>query len=145
MYFFLWPLVEHSIVLIEHRFSISCPYESDIELGVTHASRYTDGIIFGANNHKGKLLLQFFEKTQYWPKKVIFLNDKLSNLTPVADELEPRGIEFVGLRYAAEDERKKQFDKQTANDLLYEYKKKLGIVPLERPKNENRNNRSATT
>jgi len=114
-------------------FSFSCPWPHDIDLGITHASKYTDGIIFGANNHKGKLLNQFFEKTDFWPKKVIFLNDKLSNLKPVEEQMEKIGIEFVGLRYAAEDDRKKQFDAQVAESLLYEYKKKLGIVPLIRP------------
>jgi len=44
--------------------------------------------------------------------------------------MELLGIEFIGLRYSAEDERKKEFDAQIAADLLYEYKKKLGIVPL---------------
>ena len=62
---------------------------------------------------------------------------KLSHLKQVESKVEAAGIEFIGLRYCAEDKRKKQFNPKMAEKLLYEYKKKLGIVPLVRSKKIN--------
>jgi len=115
-------------------FSITCPCNQDLDLGITHRARHSEGIIFGANNQKGELLLQFFEIIGYWPEKIIFLNDKRSHLLQVSTKVEPLGIEFIGLRYSKEDERKKEFDPEIAAELLYDFKMKRGLVPLKKEK-----------
>jgi hypothetical protein len=113
-------------------FSEHNPYQHDLKLGLTHAARYTDGILFGANNKKGELLMQFLDIIAYQPKKIIFVNDKHSHLETVEHQVESRGITFVGLRYSAEDARKAAFDPVVADQLLEEFKRNLAIIPLKR-------------
>ena len=36
-------------------FSVSSPYDNDLDLAITHAGKYSGGIIFCANNNKGKI------------------------------------------------------------------------------------------
>lgn len=127
-------------------FSVSSPCDHDMDLGVTHAAKYSEGILFGANNDKGKIMLQFFERTGYWPKKIIFLDDKQSHLEPVKKIAEQRGIPFIGLRYCAEDKRKKEFDPVVADQLLNEFKMKLGLAPLKKENDDKtRNNRNSAS
>lgn len=111
-------------------FAQNAPCDHDLALGLTHTACYTNGIIFGANNNKGKILLQFLDTIGYQPKKIIFVDDKRSHLESLERAIEYRGIRFVGLRYSAEDERKTQFDPILADKLLEEFKIKLAILPL---------------
>jgi len=70
---------------------------------------YEDGILYSDGYHKGRSLLHFFKQSSFWPKKVIFIDDKLSWVTQL-DVLESEGIEYLGLRYAGADKYVSNFD-----------------------------------
>ena len=64
---------------------------------------YTDGVLFTSGSHKGKALWRLFALLDYYPTKVVFINDKDSHLAPVEETLQEKGIPFIGLRYSASD------------------------------------------
>lgn len=113
-------------------FAKNPPATSEFSLGITHKAYYSDGILFGANNNKGTLLLQFFDDIQYHPNKVVFVDDKRSHLEAIESATQSRGITFVGLRYSAEDGRKASFDPGQAEQLLQEFKINLAIIPFKK-------------
>ena len=63
------------------------------------------GILFTDNTHKGEALRKWLARIGYRPKKVLFVNDKLSHLKPVEEVCLEEGIGFVGLRYGYLDEK----------------------------------------
>ncbi len=71
---------------------------------------FFDGVLFTNGTHKGKTLLNFCERNQLYPKKIVFINDKLSHLKEVELSCYENGIEFIGLRYAYSDKKKSSFD-----------------------------------
>lgn len=90
--------------------SISSPCREDHFLTQNgHGILFRHGILFSSGTHKGEALFQFFEKIQYEPKKIIFLNDKETHLREVERSADQRGVEFIGLRYSYSDARKAAF------------------------------------
>lgn len=80
--------------------------------------RYSKGIMFCSGNSKGKTLLSLFEATDFWPNKVIFVDDKMKYLESVEKELAEAGInDFIGIRYGFLDEQVKNF-KLDVNEFL---------------------------
>lgn len=129
------PLVDRTQQELERMgifFSKTAPYTHDLALGITHAARYSNGIIFGANNDKGKLLFQFLDTVGYQPKKIIFIDDKSSNVQILERVVESHGIAFVGVRYSHEDVRKTIFDPAVADQLLQEFKERMALSPLKK-------------
>lgn|GEM_PF-3822343 len=70
--------------------------------------RYKNGILFCGNNSKGTKLLEFLGASNYLPKLIIFIDDKLKNITDVKKSIdqfnEARTIQnritFLGIRYS---------------------------------------------
>ena len=64
--------------------------------------RFDQGIIFvngGADMYtKGDVLNAFFLYSRFVPKKVLFVDDRYSNLEAVEKAL-PEGVEFIGFHY----------------------------------------------
>ncbi len=73
---------------------------------------FRNGILFTAGTHKGTAFLRLFEGQL--PKKVIFINDKKSDLAQVEEICEQMGIPFLGLRYGFLDEKVKNFSEELA-------------------------------
>lgn len=71
---------------------------------------YSNGIVFCNGNNKGAMLLEFLKKIDYRPKKIIFVDDKMSNVLSVEKAVKQKGIEFVGIRYSRFDDKVKKFD-----------------------------------
>lgn len=71
---------------------------------------FEEGIVFAnksiSKTSKGESLLAFFKYSGFYPKKVIFIDDKLKNLKSVSNVLEKEGIEFVGFEYTKARNRK---------------------------------------
>lgn len=59
------------------------------------------GILFTGHVDKGKVLTEFLESNHLHPKRIIFIDDKLSNLQSVEHALSDHNIEFNGLEYTA--------------------------------------------
>ena len=64
-------------------------------------SLFKNGILFLGNekNTKGDLLVKFLTKVQWKPEKIIFIDDKMSNLTSVKLALKKEKISFQGYHY----------------------------------------------
>lgn len=71
---------------------------------------FEEGIVFAnksiSKTSKGESLLAFFKYSGFYPKKVIFIDNKLKNLKSVSSVLEKEGIEFVGFEYTKTRNRK---------------------------------------
>lgn len=82
----------------------------DLVLSMKDPSFYKQGILFGGNNDKGQVLNYFFKTMKYYPKKIIFIDDKMKNLLSVEKAVSACGIPFVGIRYSGSDARVKNFN-----------------------------------
>jgi hypothetical protein len=93
----------------------SAPSSCDHYLTVgEHGVLFRGGILFTSGSHKGKALFGFLDQLGYFPKRIVFINDKASHLRSVEETAQERGIEFIGLRYAYSDAKKAAFDKKIA-------------------------------
>ena len=60
---------------------------------------YKQGILFCLQENKGAALSAFLEQIKWYPKKIVFVDDKIFNLESVETALKPKNIEFIGLHY----------------------------------------------
>lgn len=86
-----------------------------LDVQLTHTSRYYKGVLFGNRNCKALALLKFFELINYWPKLVIFVDDKAHNIEVVETALTEKNIPVVGIRYGRLDHKVENFDPVAAN------------------------------
>jgi len=98
----------------------------DLVLPMQHPCFYKQGILFAGNNDKGKALNCFFNIMNYYPKKVVFVDDKMKYLLAVEKALEELNIEFCGIRYSGCDERVKNFDPVKAEQQYRELRERNG-------------------
>lgn len=70
-----------------------------LDLTLDDKGIYHHGIIFGANNDKGKILLHCLKQLDHSPEKIIFVDDKEKNIKSVERAAQQAGIEFIGLHY----------------------------------------------
>ena len=89
-------------------------------------SEYFDGVFFANLEPKGNYLLHLFEKSSKRPEKVIFIDDKLSQVESVADALTKLGIPHECYLYSATDEKGKAFNPLIANIQLYYFYESKG-------------------
>lgn len=77
---------------------------------------FKNGILFlgDEKNTKGSLLIQFLEKMQWKPKKVIFIDDKMPHLISVETALNEAKISFQGYQYKGVEQLPKEFDEEIA-------------------------------
>lgn len=95
---------------IDIHFSIPHISQEDLVLPMPHPCFYKNSILFGGNNDKGEALIAFFHWMNYYPTKVIFIDDKLKYLLAVEKALKHYNIEFIGIRYSGCDDRVHNFD-----------------------------------
>lgn len=60
---------------------------------------YSHGIIFTDHTPKGPYLARFLKLMDLHPKKIVFIDDSLSQIQSVEQTVESLGIEFSGLHY----------------------------------------------
>jgi hypothetical protein len=82
----------------------------DLVLPMKHPCFYKQGVLFGGNNDKGRVLTSFLKIMNYHPKKIIFIDDKMKHLVAVEKVAKTRCLPFVGIRYSKCDEKVKNFD-----------------------------------
>lgn len=98
----------------------SAPVHHDVFFHNQRGCLFRGGILFTAATHKGRALFRLFERIDYHPKSVLFINDKYANLREVEETCEERGIPFIGLRYGYLDNKVKNFRKDIA-DVQFEH------------------------
>jgi hydroxymethylpyrimidine pyrophosphatase-like HAD family hydrolase len=80
---------------------------------------YKNGI-FGVNeNNKGTALFLLLDANKFYPKTIVFIDDREKYLKQIEEIAKKKGINFVGLRYSCCDNRESIFD-QNAADKDYE-------------------------
>ena len=84
----------------------------------SHVGFYKGVLSVEPYNNKGKKLLEFFEKINYTPKAVIFVDDELHYVEDVRQTMKERNISFIGFRYGAADDTVFSFDPARAADEL---------------------------
>jgi len=90
--------------------------QEDLVLHMPHPCFYRQSILFGGNNDKGEALITFFHWMNYFPTRVVFIDDKMKYVLAVEKALKHYNIEFVGIRYAGCDECVKNFDATKAEE-----------------------------
>jgi hypothetical protein len=104
---------------------LSSPITSSFNLKQLPLARFSAGVLYTANQHKGKSLQEFLEITKLEPKRIIYINDHKNPLTEVAGLL-PEEIEFTGLRFTGADKFVTTFDPLVAEYELKSWKNILG-------------------
>jgi hypothetical protein len=94
----------------------TAPHKKDECVSVGgHTVLYRNGILFTSGTSKGEALFLLCDKIGYKPKRIVFINDKATHLKDIETVAEKKGVEFIGLRYAYSDARKRAYDPQIAN------------------------------
>lgn len=75
---------------------------------------YRQGALFTSGTAKGQSLLKLFDAMQYFPKRIVFINDKETHLKDVEEAVEAAGYEFIGLRYNIGDKRVAEYNPKVA-------------------------------
>jgi phosphoglycolate phosphatase-like HAD superfamily hydrolase len=115
-------------------FTKTDPYECPIAYDNKKPGIYIDGIIFSGNHDKGEMLVHWFKQSNYRPKKVIFIDDKLKNLHSVEKALHNRDYPFIGIRYGYTDDLVHNFSLEAAiNEQAKFFEKHLFVKPLAVP------------
>ena len=88
---------------------------SDLEFSLNYTILFQKGVLYcGIYDKKSSALLALLKKLELSPKKIIFIDDKLSHVQDLKEALASVGIEYVGIRYSKADLRVKQFDAKIA-------------------------------
>lgn len=82
-------------------------------------SEYFNGGFFANIESKGNYLLHLFKTNTLLPEKIVFIDDKLSQVESVANALAELGISHESYLYLATDIKGKSFDPLIANIQLY--------------------------
>lgn len=75
---------------------------------------YRQGVLFTSGTSKGEALIKFLDTINYYPKHIVFINDKKTHLQDVEKSVELRNMNFIGLRYSYSDQRVANFCKEIA-------------------------------
>lgn len=127
--FFMAVCAEQQLARIGLRFALpEVDSMEEIIIGATcYPALYLGGILFCGANTKSSMLKLFFDQIRYQPGKIIFMDDKHKNIMCLENAFTDSGIEYIGLRYGACDERVKAFNPAHADILLTEFMLEQGI------------------
>lgn len=81
----------------------------------SHGVLYRNGILFTSGSCKGEALFKFLDTINYYPKHIVFINDKKTHLEDIGKSAELRKVDFLGLRYSYSDFRVANFSKDIAD------------------------------
>lgn len=84
-------------------FAKNPPYPEDTFVsGIGSPAKYIEGILFnGLINFKGDSLAAFLKQINYYPKKLIYIEDKPKHLAQVGEKITALGIPFLGVHFGA--------------------------------------------
>ncbi len=80
---------------------------------------YFNGVFFANIEPKGNYLLHLLKTSSFLPEKIVFIDDKLSQVESVASALAELGIPHESYLYSATDKKGKSFNPLIANIQLY--------------------------
>ena len=121
-------------------FLINSLYVFDLDLYVHYPAKYSHGIVFGANNEKGEILINFLSIVEkLYPERVasinrvIFVDDRPKHVTSMANTFNNKAynknnLEFLGIKFNYK--RATPFSLENAKRELCTLVNKLGFYPL---------------
>lgn len=134
-----WPTIERTFYFLKSLsldFSLSAPLSTVRRLDKAaqredETPQYIKGVLFcGGSQNKDWALKAVLDgsKEKKWDK-IIFIDDKESNVRAVQKTVEQLGIDYVGIRYGYLDEKVRQFqlDQQTKDWALASLRKELQL------------------
>jgi hypothetical protein len=90
-------------------------HATSLELERNYSS-YLKGILYsGPFRDKGKTLVHFFQVIGFKPSRIIFVDDKQTNVESLEEAFKPLGTKYYGFRYGAADAVVKNYDRKTAD------------------------------
>ena len=92
--------------------------EAEKVLTLTHTSLFKSGVLFSGLNDKGETLIAYLDAIGVRPEKIIFVDDKYSNLKSVELAIFNRQIPFVGLHYTYLQEKVDNYNPAEADSQL---------------------------
>ena len=93
---------------------VTAPYQHDLFFNLGKNVLFQHGVLFTSGCNKGECFRRFQKLVGFSPKRVVFINDKYSNIKDLATACYEDGIEFIGLRYSYLDEKIALFDANIA-------------------------------
>lgn len=111
---------------IEHLHSLNISFASsfpkiepcfinDLATSGNPSPLFEQGVLFSKGYKKGDVLSAFFKQCNFYPKKVIFIDDLNENLDSVKTSLQPLNIEFKGYQYTGAKRFFKVVDEEVIN------------------------------
>lgn len=104
----------HQLKTLDIDLTKTAPSKEDHYFINKHGNLYREGILFTSGTPKGPALLKLLESMQYFPKRIVFINDKATHLKDVEETAEANGYEFIGLRYSFGDKRVTEYNPEIA-------------------------------
>lgn len=95
-------------------------HDEKIEL-TKHVGFYNGVLSIEPYGNKGERLISFFEKINYLPKKVLFVDDFRFFLEQASQVLRLKNIQFTGVRYGGSDDNRLTFDPAIADQELRDF------------------------
>ena len=89
-------------------------YKKFTELSKTNPPVYDRGILFSCGATKGQILESFLKYAHIKPSKIVFLDDRMSNIKSVQETVERLKIKFVGINYTGQENFK--FDRSLSEE-----------------------------
>jgi hypothetical protein len=99
-------------------------YTQTLEKSYPHLSQapeYFLGVFFANIEPKGEYLLHLLQDAPQLPPKIVFIDDKLTQVVSVASALESLGISYECYHYTATDAKGQTFDPLIANIQLHSF------------------------
>ncbi len=105
--------------------------EEVITIKAKDVATFKEGLMSVGGNNKGTILVELMNKVDFHPERVLFVDDKVKNVTNVDKALNDVSIPSFAFRYGAADETVKAFDARLA-DFEYDYFVENGVVLSDR-------------
>jgi len=103
------------------QFSKSAVWKEDFSPNAAFPALFSNGILFvNDNNCKGEVFSSFLAHIQKNPKKVLFVDDKMKNVSDLGEALEAMDIEYTGIHYTAITESDPVYSRELA-DFQYQF------------------------
>ena len=110
------PLYRHTVT--DETIDIAGPKEN---------AHFEEGLMSVGGNNKGTILVQFLNKLELNPGRVLFVDDKVKNTKNVEEAMQATAFPYFGFRYGAADAKVKAFDAKLA-DFEFGYFSDYGVV-----------------
>ncbi len=75
---------------------------------------FKEGVLCTHHLPKGPCLEAFFEQTEFWPKKILFVDDQIENLFSIEKVVKQYNMSFEGVHYTLCENFTKEWDEEIA-------------------------------